>query len=68
MATKPLVACLDEADCEFPIVQVRSLGAWHWRRVEVVKRREEPHGRAIIGNQDLQKKELHARLEAVEGQ
>src|SRR5262245_55785971 len=53
------VAGVNELDREVPIRQVRFAGSGNWRRGEVIKRGEEPHGRAILGHQVLQQKEIY---------
>jgi hypothetical protein len=49
----PAVSGLDELDAEMSILLVSVAVLWHRWSIEVVERHEEPHRRAVIGDQVL---------------
>ena len=66
MSADPAVPSLDKLDAEAPILLVSVVVLWHRWSVEVIERVEEPHRRAVFGDQVLQQEEFDVPPEVVE--
>ena len=66
LSLDPMVSRLNKLDSLSPVLPIRVDIPWHRGVLELIERRNDPHARAIVGDEILKQKEVHVPAKVLE--